>query len=213
METSTIVFDFGNVLIGWDPRRVYRDVLGSDSAIDAFFDEVGFAEWNLEQDRGRSWSDAVTQLAARFPHRGELIRAFDAQWDQSITGPIEGTVRILEKLHATGYRLIGLTNWSSDKFAMTRPRYPMFDLFEEIIVSGDVRLVKPDPEIFRLMLRLIGSTASECLFIDDSAANITAAKSLGFRTIHFQEPAQLERELREQGMLKSERYAERRPRT
>ena len=204
MEISTIVFDFGNVLIGWDPRRVYRQTLGTDDAIARFFEEVGFAGWNLEQDRGgRSWSEAVAELAARFPHRQELIRAFDERWEESITGPIEGTVRIVERLHKSGYRLIGLTNWSAEKFALTMPRYEVFKQFDDIVVSGDVRLVKPDPEIFQLMLRRIGSDAGECLFIDDSAANITAAARIGFRTIHFQSPAQLERDLEAQGITLS----------
>jgi len=201
-KPCAIIFDFGGVLIHWDPRRVYRSLLESDAEIDAFFREVGFHEWNREQDRGRrTWADAVTGLAARFPHRRELIRAYDEQWEESIGGPIEGSVRILEGLHSSGHRLVGLSNWSPEKFRLTRPRYEMFGLFDEIIVSGEIGLLKPEREIFDLTLRTIGCRAFDCLFIDDHQPNIIAASALGFRTILFRSPEQLEEELRREGVL------------
>lgn len=192
---SAIIFDFGGVVIGWDPRRIYRRFLASDEEITQFFEEVGFFAWNLEQDRGGPWPEAVETLCRRFPHRRELIQAFDALWEESITGPIEGTVRILHRLNEEGYRLIGLTNWSADKFRLTRPRYELFDLFEEIIVSGEVGCIKPEREIFELTLRRIGLKAEECVFIDDSPKNVEAAAAMGFRAILFSSPEQLEREL------------------
>jgi 2-haloacid dehalogenase len=204
MTITTIIFDFGNVVIGWDPLGVYRPLLNNDdAAIQEFFAEVGFSDWNLEQDRGRSWDEAVALLSSQFPHRSDLIRAYHEQWDQSITGPIEGTVRILYRLREAGYELIGLTNWSAEKFTPTRAKHEFFDVFDHIVVSGEVGLVKPDPAIFHLTLRRIGRTADQCLFIDDSAANIESAAELGFHTIHFQSPEQLEQRLVAQGILRS----------
>ena len=200
MTISAIVFDFGNVLIGWDPRRVYRSVLRDDAEINHFFDEVGFSDWNLEQDRGRPWKDAVSELAARCPHRAELIRRYHENWRDSITGPIEGTVRILERLHRNGHRLIGLTNWSLETYRPTRQKYTLFELFDDIVVSGEVGLVKPDPAIFELTLQRIGRPASECLFIDDSEANVAGAAALGFHTIRFQSPEQLDADLKRFGI-------------
>jgi 2-haloacid dehalogenase len=200
MTIRTIIFDFGNVVIGWDPRGVYRPLLADEAAIDQFFEEVAFSAWNLEQDRGRKWVDAVSELSARFPHRDDLIRAYDEQWEKSITGPIDGTVRILHQLHDAGYQLVGLTNWSAEKFHPTRLKHDFFSVFDDIVVSGDVRLVKPDPAIFELTLRRVGRSADECLFIDDSAANVEAAAALGFHTIRFESPEQLERELPEKGI-------------
>ena len=195
-EITTIVFDFGNVIIGWDPRRVYRGMLPSDEAIDDFLAEVGFPEWNLEQDRGeRSWAEAVEFLSERFPHRKDLIRAFNEQWEKSISGPIEGAVQIARRLRDAGYQMAGLTNWSTEKFIETKGRYDIFDIFEEIVVSGEEHLIKPDPEIFRVLLRRIKREAGQCIFIDDSLPNIATAKSLGFHTIHFQSPEQLENDL------------------
>ena len=200
MPIKTIIFDFGNVVIGWDPRGVYRPLLGDDAAIEQFFEEVAFNAWNLEQDRGRRWADAVSELSAQFPHRHELIRAYDEQWEKSITGPIEGTVRILYQLRDAGYQLVGLTNWSAEKFHPTRLKHEFFSVFDDIVVSGDVRLVKPDPAIFELTLERAGRSADECLFIDDSAANVESAATLGFHTILFESPQQLERELKEHGI-------------
>lgn len=197
-----IIFDFGGVIIHWDPRRVYRRLLQTDEAIDAFFREVGFHEWNREQDRGlRPWSDAVAELSARFPHREPLIRAYHEEWEKSISGPIEGTVRIVERLRAAGYRLVGLTNWSLEKFLLTRDRYALFQLFDEIVVSGEVGTIKPEREIFDLTLRRIGCHAEECIFIDDHPPNVDAASALGFRAIRFTSPEQLEEELRGAGVM------------
>jgi 2-haloacid dehalogenase len=201
MDARTLIFDFGGVLVEWDPRLVYRRLLDNDDAIARFFEEVGFFAWNLEQDRGRPWPEAVSQLCARFPHHRDLIRAYDERWEESIVGPIEGTVRILERLRAKNFPLVGLTNWSPAKFAQTRGRYEFFTLFDDIIVSGEIGLVKPDPAIFEWTLRRIGRTAPECIFIDDSHHNVNAAAAMGFDAIQFRSPTQLEEELRARGIL------------
>lgn len=197
-----IIFDFGGVVIRWDPRRIFRRSLGTDEAISAFFREVGFHEWNLEQDRGRrGWTEAVAELSARFPHRADLIRAYHERWEESIAGPIDGTVHILERLHAAGQRLVGLTNWSLEKFLLTRERFELFRLFDEIVVSGEVGWVKPEREIFDLTLERTGLRAEECIFIDDHPPNVAAAAALGFHAIRFTSPEQLEEELRREGVL------------
>ena len=99
---------------------------------------------------------------------------------------------ILRSLKKLGYALYGLSNWSTEKFRLVRHKYEFFDWFEAIVVSGEVRLVKPDPRIFTLFLNMIGRTASECLLIDDSAANVAAARQLGFAAIHYESPGQLQ---------------------
>jgi len=199
---SAIIFDFGGVVIHWDPRRVYRRFLHTDAAIDGFFREVGFHRWNADQDRGvMTWDAAVTELASRFPHHRQLIGAYHEFWEDSIAGPIEGTVRIIERLRASGQRLVGLSNWSSEKFRLTQQRYDLFKLFDEIVISGDEKVMKPEREIFEITLGKLGLRAEECLFIDDSKGNVDAAAALGFQVIHFQSPSQLETELMRVGVL------------
>lgn len=163
--------------------------------MERFLAEIGFYEWNVLQDAGRPFSEAVTDLCSRHPKYCDLIRAYDERYEESISGPIEGSVIILKRLHSLGYKLFGLSNWPAGKFRLVRRKYSFFNLFDEIIVSGEIRIAKPDPRIFDVLLAHAGRPASNCIFIDDAAANITAAKSLGFQTIHFQSPDQLLEEL------------------
>ena len=191
-----VVFDFGNVLVDWDPRYLYRNLFRDDeAAMERFLVEVDFMEWNRQQDEGRTFSEGVTELCGRFPQYCDLIQAYDDRWVESLGGPIWPTVAVLRRLRDAGYPLYGLSNWSAEKFTIVCADYPFFDWFEDIILSGDVRLLKPDERIFELVLGRIGKPAGECLFIDDSFENIEKARVMGFEVIHFQTAEQLEAEL------------------
>ena len=137
----------------------------------------------------------------KFPRYASLIQAYYDHWEDSITGAIPGTVDILHRLKQKGYPLYGLSNWSAETFPRARHKYPFFDLFDEIILSGDVKLIKPDPAIFNLLLNKIRYTAPECLLIDDSLPNIEAANKLGFVTIRFISPEQLQLKLQRLNLL------------
>jgi len=199
---QAIIFDFGGVLVDWNPRYLYRKFFdGNAESMERFLTEIGFAEWNLRQDKGRSFAVAVAELYAQFPAYADLIRAYDQRWEESLGGPIQPTVNILRTLKQAGHRLYGLSNWSVEKFEIVRPKYEFFGWLDLILVSGEVKLVKPDPRIYAAFLERIGRTAKECLFIDDSRLNIATADQLGFATIHYQSPEQLESELRRLGLL------------
>jgi 2-haloacid dehalogenase len=196
MEVKAIVFDFGGVLMDWDPRYLYSRIFdGNEAAMERFLAEVGFFDWNARQDAGRSFSAAVEELSARYPHYAGLIQAYDARWEESLGGPIWGTVAILKALHRAGFPLYALSNWSAEKFPLVRRKFDFFDWFEDIVLSGEMRLIKPDPRIFTAFLERIKLTAPECLLIDDSQANLEAAREMGFHTLHFQSPQQLGGEL------------------
>lgn len=198
---TTIIFDLGGVLIDWNPHHLYAPYFNSSAEIDQFLREINFAEWNLQQDAGRSFSEGVSVLSAEFPHYAHLIRAFHERWEESIPGPIDETVTLLKRLKRAGHPLYALTNFSAETFPIMRRRFDFLKLFEYILVSGEVGVIKPDPAIYRLMLEKIGRPASECLFIDDSATNAAAARQLGFDTIQFQSPARLESELKLRKLL------------
>src|SRR6266699_5442540 len=160
-----IVFDFGGVLMDCNPRYLYRKLFpGNDTAMERFLIEIGFTEWNLQQDSGRAFSLAVAELVEQFPTYADLIQAYDERWEESIAGPIQATVDLLLPLQQAGLELHGLSNWSSEKFAAVRTKYSFFQLFATILLSGDVKLIKPDPRIFEALLERIGRSASECLF-------------------------------------------------
>ena len=199
---QAIIFDFGGVLINWDPRKLFNKYFGNNrQAIDNFLTEINFSAWNLSQDEGYPFARAVMELSKRFPQYAHLIRAYDEEWEESITGVIPETVEILHRLKTAGYRLYGLTNWSAEKFSIVKNKYKAFNLFESIVVSGEVKLAKPNPAIFRLLLRKINRQPEECLLVDDSFQNIEAAQKMGFITHQFTSAARLEEELQQSGIL------------
>ncbi|MFZ2096750.1 MAG: HAD family phosphatase [Anaerolineales bacterium] len=197
-----IIFDFGGVLLDWNPRYLYRKLFPNDEqGMERFLAEIGFNEWNHLQDAGRPFSEAITELCARHPQYCDLIRAYDERFLESIKGAIPGTVDILRYLWTAGFSLFGFSNWPAEKFYLARPRYAFFDWFQGIVISGEVGIAKPDPRIFQLLLVQVDRPAGECLLIDDSPANIATAQGLGFQTIHFHKPAQLAGELTRRGLL------------
>ena len=202
VSPPTFIFDFGGVLLDWNPRHLYRKLFpGDEPAMERFLAEIGFSEWNLLQDAGRPFSIAVAELCTRHPHYCDLIRAYDERFLEAVGGAIHGTVDILRRLHLSGFPLYGLSNWPAEKFRLVRPHYAFFDWFQGMVISGEVGVVKPDPRIFHLLLEQVARPADECLLIDDSAANIAAAQTLGFQTILFHSPAQLAAELSSRALL------------
>ena len=197
-----IIFDLGGVLIDWNPRYLYRKLFaGDERAMEKFLAEICTPQWNEEQDAGRPFAEAVSALVNRHPEHGDLIRAFWDRWPEMIAGAIEPAVAVMAELKAAGYPLYALSNWSAETFRLTRPLFAFFDWFEEIIISGEVRLIKPDPRVYGLLLEKIGRPARDCFFIDDSVTNVAAARELGFRTILFQSPEQLRAELSRMRLL------------
>jgi 2-haloacid dehalogenase len=199
---KAIIFDFGNVLLEWNPRYVYQRYFSNDpEGMEHFFKEVDFMNWNLQQDKGRPFAEGVAILSQQFPHHSHLIQAYHDHWVESVGGSIAGTVRILKQLKQAGYSLYGLSNWSAETFPHARQKYDFLDLLDDIVISGEVGHIKPDPEIYQIMLGRIGKPAHECLFIDDSLTNINQAQKMGFVTIHFHAPEQLETSLHELKLL------------
>jgi 2-haloacid dehalogenase len=200
-RVSTIVFDIGNVLLDWDPRHLYSKIFAREEEMEWFLDHVCTQDWIRELDRGRPVAEAVAEQARLFPDYALQIRAFDTRWQETLNGEIEGSVRLLEVLHERGAPIYALTNFSAEKFHDTCPRYDFFERFRGVLVSGEERLIKPDPAISRLMLERFDLKAAECLFIDDNLDNVWAAQNLGLKAVRFENPSQLEKSLRGYGFL------------
>jgi len=182
--TDAVLLDLGNVLVGWDPRRALADRAPAH-VVDAFFDEVDFGRLNRRQDAGRPWAHARAELIASAPQHVPLLDAYVAHFDESLTGPVPGTAAIVEELRARGVRLLGLTNWSAELFGHAAPAAPAIGLLEDVLVSGEVGLVKPDPAIFVLAAQRFALDPARTLFVDDSAANVEAAAGTGYDAIVF----------------------------
>lgn len=197
-----IVFDFGRVLIDWDPRYLYRKFFGQDEqAMERFIKEVRFYDWIHRLDSSGNYAEGVESACAEYPQYCHLIRAYDQRYDETIRGPIEPTVAIMRRLKRAGYPIYALSNWPVEKYALVRPRYDFFDDLDEIVVSGEVGIAKPEAGIYEALLRRTGRRAEDCLFIDDSPENIAAARELGFQTILYKSPEQLREALAELGIV------------
>jgi 2-haloacid dehalogenase len=199
-----VIFDLGGVLIDWDPRHLYRKLFdGDDPAMERFLGEVCTPDWNHALDAGRAFAEAVAELASRHPRERKRIEAYHRRWIEMVKGPIAPTVAILEELDARRVPLWALTNWSSETFALVRgdPAYAFLDRFRAIFVSGELRLVKPDPAIYRHALDAIGAPPAACLFVDDSARNVAAAAEAGLVAHCFTSPGRLREELVRLGLL------------
>ena len=201
MSIRAIIFDFGGVLIEWDPRNLYRHYFNQPEKIEQFLSDVNFSQWNIEQDRGRPFAEGIAVLSAQYPHYATYIHAFGERWDETLVGTIDGTVKILRELKQAGYPLYALSNWSAETFPIARRKFDFFDAFDEIVLSGAVGMVKPERGIFEFLLQKIGRPAHECLFIDDALANIQQADRMGFKTVLFKSSQQLRAELQELKLL------------
>ena len=207
MQTPTIdavVFDLGGVLIDWNPRHLYRKLFDDEAKMERFLTEICSPVWNVTLDAGRPFDDGIAELLRRHPEEGPLIRAWKERWEEMLAGPIHGTVAILEELHAAGMALHALTNWSAETFPIGRRRFPFLDRFHTILVSGQEKLVKPDPRIFHLLVERTGLVPQRTVFIDDSEKNAEAAARHGFHAIRFTDAEALRKRLADLGVLARE---------
>ncbi|QNK01941.1 HAD family hydrolase [Dyella telluris] len=202
-QVDTVIFDLGNVLIGWDPRRLYRQLIPDEAQMEWFLREVCSSEWNEQQDAGRPWAEATAVLRARFPEHAALIDAYHLRWEETLVGAMDDSVALLAELRARGVRLLALTNWSQETFPIARQLFPFLQWFEGIVVSGEERLIKPDPRIYQRLLERYQVEPSTALYIDDSARNVAAAEALGMQGWWFRDAEGLRRRLIELELLQA----------
>jgi len=198
---TTVVFDLGNVLIGWDPRNLYRKLFdGRHHQMEWFLANVCSNEWNREQDRGRSFVDGVDLMVKSHPQElHSFIRAYDERWREMLSGEILGTVAILDALSKGRTPLYAITNWNQHKFREARSLFGFLDRFDGIIVSGDEGLLKPDPAIFQLLFDRYALRGEDCVFIDDTMKNVKGAEAVGMHALLFEMPEKLVDDLRTLG--------------
>lgn len=206
MPVASVIFDVGHVLYDWDPRILYERLFDDERALDAFLRDVATREWHFQHDAGRPFAETSEELIALHPDHADMIRLWGPRFGEQIPGPIPGMTELVEELDAAGVPLFAITNFSGEFFAPFRLREArLFDRFRDIVVSGDERLVKPDPAIFQLALRRFGVAAEETIFVDDNAANVAGAEAVGIRAHLFRDAATLRGELETLGLLRTRR--------
>ena len=200
---DAVVFDLGGVLIDWNPRYLYRRLFDDEAAMERFLAEVCNGAWNEQQDAGRPWREAVDSLSAQFPRHAPLIAAYRDGWRDMLGGAIQGSVDLLAELKTRGVRLYALTNWSHETFPHAKgiERFDFLHWFEGIVVSGEERMVKPDPRIYRRLFERYALDPARTIYIDDARRNVDAAAALGMRAWWFRDPAGLRGWLAAQGLV------------
>ena len=188
------LFDLGGVFFDWDPNHFFRDIFNSEEERKYFLTEVCNDEWNIQQDAGRTIEEAEFELIPKFPHYEKEIKMYYKNHRKMIRGIFKTSIKILEKLK-DNYECYVLSNWSAETFIGMVDDYPFLKLFDELLISGEDRLTKPDAAIYELAITRFNLTPQETVFIDDKLENIEAAKKLNFKTIHLVDPNIIELEI------------------
>jgi 2-haloacid dehalogenase len=197
---DTIVFDVGNVLIGWDPRNLYRRVFNDTERMEWFLTHVCSPEWNARLDLGRPWQEGIDELVGRFPGLAAEIRAYRERWHEMVPGPMPGMPELFAALGKAGLRRYAVTNFSLPTFEECKLRFPFLAELDGAAVSGALRICKPDPAIFRWLIDEHHVTPMRSVYVDDSPANVAAANDLGFNAVLFQGAEQFADQLAEFGV-------------
>ncbi len=200
-EIKAVVFDVGNVLFRWDMRVLFAKHIDDADELDWFLANVVTTKWHFQADAGRMLADMTAELSAEFPRYTHLIQIYAARFNETIPGPVAGSLEIVAELAARGVPIFGITNFGAEFWGGFRPTQPVFDLFAGIIVSGVEKMVKPDDAIYQLALQRFGLAAGEAIFIDDMPANVEAARANGFAAHQFMDAETLRAELVATGLL------------
>lgn len=198
---KAVVFDVGRVLFQWQLRALFEKLIADERELDWFLDTVVTEEWHFEHDRGRPLGDMVPERIAMFPEYEAHIRAYATRFNETVPGPVDGTHDIVRRLHAAGVPLFCLTNFGHEFWGQFRPTQPIFDLFDDIVVSGTEEVAKPEPRIYEITETRSGRSGSDLFFTDDNPANIAAARARGWDAHLFTDAASLEQQLRRSGFL------------
>jgi 2-haloacid dehalogenase len=196
-----VVFDVGNVLYGWDIGALYAKLIPDRARRDWFLANVVTPEWHFQHDQGRPHAETTAELVARYPAEADLIRAYAPRWLETITGPVPGMLELVAELDDRGIPLYAITNFSAEFWPMFRVKAPIFERFRDVLVSGAEKLLKPDPEIYRLALRRFGLAPGEGLFVDDRIENVRGGVAEGFPGHHFTGLGSLRQRLAAEGLL------------
>lgn len=195
---KNIIFDFGGVLVDWNPHYLFDSYFNDTEKCNWFIENVCNTEWNAQMDKGKPFEVAVNERIAQFPECEDAIRLYHKEWMKTMGEEIPGMFELIKDLKENGYPIIyGLTNWSNETFPMVQKQYKIFSLIDNIVCSGDEKLLKPDPKIYQILLDRYNLKAEESVFIDDNVNNVKGAIDMGMKSIRFVNAEQLRKDLDE----------------
>ena len=200
-KITTVVFDVGKVLFEWDLRHLFAKLIADKAELEYFVTHVVTPEWHFQHDAGRPLAEMTAERTALYPKYKNEIDAYRTRFNETIPGPVAGSLEIVHELAERAVPLFAITNFGAEFWAMFRPTQPIFDHFGDIVVSGVEKMVKPDPDIYALALRRFGLKPGEAIFIDDNHDNVVSARANGFAAHHFTDAEKLRRELVDLNLL------------
>ncbi len=194
------MFDLGGVLIDWNPRHLYRQLIADPAELEDFLGRICTPAWHLGHDLGVDIEQSCRELARLHPEHADLIMAWADRGEDMVAGTLDDTVAVLTELNSAGVRCLALSNMEPETFVKRRSRFAFFDLLDGWVISGHEGVAKPDQQIFEILLSRYGLDPAATVFIDDNTANVAAAAKLGVVAIDFTTAAQLRKELRGLGL-------------
>lgn len=200
-KVEAVVFDVGRVLFEWDLRHLFAKLIDDADELEWFVANVVTPDWHYQHDHGRPLAETIPERIAQFPEHRSLIEAFARRFNETIPGPVPGSIELVEALHARGVPLYAITNFGAGFWRGFSPTQPVFERFRDIVVSADERIAKPDPAIYALAARRFGHAPATMLFVDDNEANVASALACGWQAHHFTSAARLAADLRERGLI------------
>jgi len=198
---GAVVFDIGRVLYDWNLRHLFEKLIGDPAELDWFLANVVTEEWHFESDGGRPLAEMLPERIAGFPGYASLIEAYATRFNETLPAEIPGTHDLVRRLSATGVPLYGLTNFGAEFWAGFRPTAPLFDLFDDVVVSGEECCAKPEARIYEIAEARFGHPPERLFFADDNPHNVAAAAARGWQAHLFTGAGALEAELVARGLL------------
>ncbi|NLS26923.1 Phosphoglycolate phosphatase [Sphingomonas sp. S2M10] len=181
-----VIFDVGNVLFPWEPRRVYERLFDNEQALDAFLSQVATKEWHFQHDAGRPFAETSAELSALYPEHADKIALWGPRFAEQLGPAFPDMVALIEELDSAGVPLYAITNFSGEFWRDWMPEVEwLFGRFRDIVVSGDEKLTKPDPAIYALALERFGLKGPDAVFVDDLPVNVEAARKQGIHGVVF----------------------------
>ncbi len=201
MTTRAVLWDLGNVLIDWSPRRLYEKLFRTSEEVDHFLSEVCTMDWHAAHDRGVSMEDNRGPLIEKHPHLEDAIRAWETGFDGMVDGTVAGTAEVMDALAARGVPQYALTNMPAEWMEPVNRLYPQMRHMRDVIVSAHEGVIKPERKIYEITAARLPHEPGEILFFDDRESNVIAARDCGFDAEVFTGETGLRKALSDRGIL------------
>ena len=186
------LFDLGGVFFDWDPKYFFINIFNDPKEMEYFLKDICNDAWNIQQDAGRSSEEAELELIPKFPRYEKQIKMYYANHRNMIKGTFKKSIKILDYLKKNNYHCYVLSNWSAETFDGMTKDYSFLNNFDGLLISGEEKLIKPDPAFYHLAIKRFNLDPLNCVFIDDKFENVEAAKKINFQIIHLTDPETIE---------------------